>query len=171
MNETSYTYSREYRRQPAPDPIVETGFEGCHLWVPGHCVHWVQGMRANRSDQPGSFEPCTITAVALDGWFTLELAATGESRRYWTHNIAKLKILFGAVAVEINERWSVVHQRQPDWSATHYISITQNPRPCVFEEPTGELHEQLETHGGFSISGQEALRRIKERAEAAKEES
>jgi len=112
-----------------------------------------------------------ITEISFDGWFTLVLAEGGESLRYWTHDIEKLRVLFGEDRVEINERWSVIHQRQLDRTATNYISITQNPRPCVFEEPAGELHEQLGTHGGFSISGQEALRRIKERADAAKEES
>jgi hypothetical protein len=63
----------------------------------------------------------------------------------------------------------VIHQRLGGGS-TNYISITQNPRPCVFEEPDGELHELMETHGGFSISGEEALRRITERDESSKEE-
>ena len=142
----------------------------CQSWVPGHKVHWVQGMRSNRSDQPGSYVPCTITEISVDGWFTLVLEEGGESLRYWTHDIEKLRVLFGEDRVEINEHWSVIHQRQPDRTATNYISITQAPRPCVFEEPEGELHEQLETHGGFSISGEEALRRIKAR-EVSKEES
>jgi hypothetical protein len=127
-------------------------------------------MRSNRSDQPGSYVACTITDISVDGWFTLVLEEGGESLRYWTHDIEKLRVLFGEDRVEINEHWSVIHQRQPDRTATNYISITQNPRPCVFEEPEGELHEQLETHGGFSISGEEALRRIKA-SEASKEES
>jgi hypothetical protein len=127
-------------------------------------------MRSNRSDQPGSYVPCTITEISVDGWFTLVLEEGGESLRYWTHDIEKLRVLFGEDRVEINEHWSVIHQRQPDRTATNYISITQAPRPCVFEEPEGELHEQLETHGGFSISGEEALRRIKAR-EVSKEES
>ena len=143
----------------------------CQSWVPGHGVHWVQGMRSNRSDQPGSYVPCMITEISFDGWFTLVFTKTGETTRYWTHDIEKLRVIFGEERVEINEHWSVMHQRTSDGGATNYISITQNPVPCVFEEPTGELHEQLGTHGGFSISGQEALRRIKERAEAEKEES
>ena len=142
----------------------------CQSWVPGHGVHWVQGMRSNRSDQPGSYVPCMITEISFDGWFTLVFTKTGETTRYWTHDIEKLRVIFGEERVEINEHWSVVHQRH-DGGATNYISITKNPVPCVFEDPTGELHEQLGTHGGFSISGQEALRRIKERAEAEKEES
>ncbi|NCY17029.1 MAG: hypothetical protein EBX39_09710 [Actinobacteria bacterium] len=110
-----------------------------------------------------------ITEISVDGWFTLVLDEGGESLRYWTHDIEKLRVLFGEDRVEINEHWSVIHQRHGGGS-TNYISITQNPRPCVFEEPEGELHELLETHGGFSISGEEALRRIKAR-EASKEES
>jgi len=127
-------------------------------------------MRSNRSDQPGSYVACTITDISVDGWFTLVLEEGGESLRYWTHDIEKLRVLFGEDRVEINEHWSVIHQRQPDRTATNYISITQTPRPCVVEEPEGELHEQMETHGGFSISGEEALRRIRAR-EASKEES
>ena len=141
----------------------------CQSWVPGHKVHWVQGMRSNRSDQPGSYVACTITDISVDGWFTLVLAEGGESLRYWTHDIEKLRVLFGEDRVEINEHWSVIHQRLGGGS-TNYISITQNPRPCVFEEPDGELHELMETHGGFSISGEEALRRITERDESSKEE-
>lgn len=142
----------------------------CQSWVPGHGVHWVQGMRSNRSDTPGAYVACMITDISVDGWFTLVLAESGESLRYWTHDLEKLRVLFGEDRVEINQHWSVIHQRQPDRTATHYMSITQNPRPCVFEEPEGELHELMETHGGFSISGEEALRRIKA-SEASKEES
>ena len=135
----------------------------CQSWVPGHRVHWVQGMRSNRSDTPGSYVPCMIIDISVDGWFTLVLTDTGETRRYWTHDIEKLRVLFGEDRVEINEHWSVIHQRVPGGGSTNYMSITQDPRPCVFTDPDGELHEQLETHGGFSISGEEALRRIRAR--------
>lgn len=158
-------------RPPRPLEFVSLEPRRCRSWFPGHGVHWVQGMRANRADSPGSFVPCLITEVAIDGWFTLVLTGTEVANRYWTHDIEKLRVLLGEDHVEINEHWSVVHQRRSDGGATNYISVTQNPRPCVFEDPSEEPHEQLQTHGGFSISGAEVLRILRERAEAADDES
>lgn len=137
----------------------------CKSFGAGHRVHWVQGMRSNRDTEPGRFEPCEVIEASDDGWFTLVLTETGEERRLWNHDPDEVHELIGRKCLEINLRWSVLHQRQSSGGSTRYLSVRPVQSPCVFEEPSGPLHEQLLTHGGFSISGPEALRLLAEQAE------
>ncbi|MBU6328987.1 MAG: hypothetical protein KGR18_03415, partial [Acidobacteria bacterium] len=97
----------------------------------------------------------------------LVLLDTGERKRRWHHSVLALRSGVGR-RLRVHEGFSII--RFTDGSTSSPISISGSATPCVFEEPTGPLHEQLETHGGFSIPGPEALRLLAETAENAKEE-
>ena len=99
---------------------------------------------------------CAITEIYDDGWFTLELLDTGERKRRWHHSVPALHERVD-IRLRVNERYWII--RKVD-GPSNPISIYDEQTPCVFEEPTGPLHERLETHGGFSVSGPEALRLI-----------
>ena len=146
---------------------AESDPESCLTYAVGHRVHWVQGLRSVNNGEGKNHVACEITDVADDGWFTLVLLNTGERKRQWHHSVDALRDRVG-LRLRVHEDYSII--RKVD-GMSNPISIASTPNPCVFEEATGPLHEQMETHGGFSISGEEALRRIKERAEASKEEA
>ena len=136
--------------QPA-DPIPGVHAFGCLSFRPGHRVHWVQGLRsANERD---GHESCHVVAASEDGWFTLEMIHSGERRRVWHHSPEVIVARTGRV-LSFNEKWQTLR------GGGSVISIGFKASPCVHEEATGPLHERLETHGGFSISGPEALRLI-----------
>ena len=163
MTESNNTTSNTEPSEEA----AESDPESCLTYAVGHRVHWVQGLRSVNNGEGRNHVACEITDIGDDGWFTLVLLNTGERKRQWHHSVDALRERVG-LRLRVHEGYSIIRKVDGE---SNPISIASTPNPCVFEEPTGELHEQLETHGGFSISGQEALRRIKERAEAEKEES
>lgn len=137
---------------------------GCQSWGAGHRVHWIQGMRSNDSEQPGSYVACEVIDADDEGWFTVVITETGEHLRLWNHVPDRVRGLVGLDRLEINERWSVLHRRKLEGGSTTYVSVRDTRTPCVFEEPTGPLEEQLRTHGGFSIAGPDALRLLGEQS-------
>lgn len=148
---------------PTSAATDQVGATRCQSWAAGHLVHWVQGLRSANSSTE-RYVGCRVTDASDDGWFTLVVTATGEQFRYWTHDPAIARSLVGRRNLEVNHRWSILRQRTSEGSRSH-VSICSTPSSCVFEDPTGPLHEQLQTHGGFSISGPDALRLIDESGE------
>ena len=133
-----------YRRYARPSPaenVVHEESDNCRSWDGGHCIHFTQGMRANGAHGgTRSFVPCTITDATDDGWFTLVITDTGRTLRYWHHNPLRVQTLVGQSYVEVNETWSLIHQRAW-WGSSAYVSITRDPRPCstVREDDDGIL--------------------------------
>jgi len=134
------------------DPTIPIDPTRCQCWAAGHRVHWVQGLRAANS---GGYTACLITEADDDGHFTVIVRASGEELRLWHHDATRLRSLVDQPLVEINEQWWILRQN----SLGHW-SFRKTPSPCVFTEPSGPLHEQLQTHGGFSVSGPAALRML-----------
>lgn len=149
-----------------PPPSRADDHRPCRSFHVGHRVHWIQGLRSVNGGEGANQVPCEITDVTDDGWFTLVLLDTGERKRRWHHSVLALRSRVGR-RLCVHEGFSII--RFTDSSLSSPISISGTATPCVFEEPTGQLHEQLETHGGFSIPGPEALRLMAETAEQAED--
>ncbi len=147
-----------------PSIDVQVDAARCQSWAAGHRVHWVQGLRAANSSDTDPYVGCRVTDASDDGRFTLVVTATGEEFQYWNHDPVRVRSLVGRPNLEVNQRWSILRQRTNGGGSGH-VSIRTTPSSCVFEDPTGPLHEQLVTHGGFSISGPDALRLITESSE------
>ena len=143
------------------DTEIHVDMARCQSWAAGHRVHWVQGLRAANSSDTDPYVGCRVTEASDDGRFTLVVTATGEEFQYWNHDPVRVRSLVGRPNLEVNQRWSILRQRTSGGGGGH-VSIRSTPSSCVFEDPTGPLHEQLQTHGGFSISGPDALRLIAE---------
>ena len=122
------------RAVPSPaDGVIHEESENCRSWDGGHLVHSTQGMRANGAHGgTRSFVPCTVTEATDDGWFTLVITGTGRTVRYWHHNPLRVQTLVGQAYVEVNETWSLIHQRAW-WGSSAYVSFTSNPLPCSTE--------------------------------------
>ena len=160
--------------QPDPEPAIELPEERpsdlilpkpCLSYRPGHRVHWIQGLHSVNKGEDANHVRCSITEVDDDGWFTLVLLDTGERKRRWHHSVPALHER-ADLHLRVHERYWIIRKVS---GPSNPISIYDKPTPCVFEEPTGPLHERLETHGGFSIPGPEALRLIAESAEQAED--
>ncbi|MCD9624230.1 hypothetical protein [Rhabdothermincola salaria] len=123
----------------------------CESFRAGHRVHWVQGMRTFR-DPDARWLPARILGIDHDGWFDLEI--DGEVTRWWTHDPQRLadQAAKHNGQCEAQARYSIIRCFGP------YISVARTPTPCVFEPPTGDPMTDLETHGGFSISGADLAR-------------
>jgi hypothetical protein len=119
---------------PSPaDGVIHQESDNCRSWDGGHLVHFTQGMRANGAHRgTRSFVPCTVTDATDDGWFTLVIAGTGRTVRYWHHNPLRAQTLVGQTYVEVSETWSLIHQRAW-WGSSAYVSITSNPLRCSTE--------------------------------------
>ena len=143
-----------------PGTEIHVDMARCQSWAAGHRVHWVQGLRSANSDTD-PYVDCRVTDASDDGRFTLVVTATGEEFQFWNHDPVLVRGLVGRPNLELNQRWSILRQRTSGGWGSH-VSLRSTPSSCVFEEPTGPLHEQLQTHGGFSISGPDALRLIAE---------
>ena len=105
-------------------------------------------------DDENPYVAATITATHEDGWIDLDI--NGEPIRRWTHSPQRLTPLaehFQSVTVNLN--WSTLKL-----GPGYVVSITSAPTPCVYEDPTGTLVEQLETHGGFLIPGTQAIEEL-----------
>lgn len=146
--------------EPTIDVVIDA--TRCQSWAAGHRVHWVQGLRAANSSDTDPYVDCRVTDASDDGRFTVVVTATGEELHYWNHDPFRVRSLVGRSNLQINRRWSILRERTSGGGGSGHVSIRSTPSSCVFVDPTGPLHEQLQTHGGFSISGPDALRLIAE---------
>ena len=119
----------------------------CRSSAPGHKVHSVQAQRA----RDGSYEFCRVLDVEDDGWFTVE--QFGEVHRLWHHDAALVSdVVVPGFRGTANLQWCIVIFEH------NYMSLSDTGSLCVVNPPTGTPEQQLKTHGGFTISGLEALR-------------
>jgi len=127
----------------------------CGLYLPGHCVHWIQA-RLGWEDTENLPEEGRLVDVGSDG--TLIVDVGEEVRRLWNHQPERIS---DAAA----RRGDVVFH-QPRWGllaipqgASRYLFCVapseSSHRPCPVEAPTGTPAELLRTAGGFSIPANE----------------
>ena len=165
---TEPNFNEESADERATTPAIRTR-QSCQSFTAGHRVPWVQAQRARRADPPDHYIECEIIDASDDGWITVVLSSTGESIRFWNHEPQRLRHLVGLAGLEINPRWSILCRRYSGGRDT-FVSLGRTCDTCVFEEPTIDpaqdladaLFDRLQTHGGFTISGPEALRLLGE---------
>ncbi|HEV1998384.1 MAG TPA: hypothetical protein VGR61_09690 [Candidatus Dormibacteraeota bacterium] len=132
----------------------------CALYTPGHLVHWIQARIAREGD-PTKREDGTLVSVADNGWITVDVA--GEVRRFWTHDPVRARHNFEASGGQVGlPGVGLLHA--PTAEGRFCIRVAdeeQGVTPCASPSMAGSgragLVQQLMSHGGFSISGQEAL--------------
>ena len=153
------TDSTNNNSSPEPsEEMAESYPKPCLTYAIGHRVHWIQGLHSVNKGEDANHVPCEITEISDDGWFTLVLTRTGEQKRRWHHSVEALRDRVD-LRLRVHERYWIIRKVS---GPSNPISISKEHTSCVFEEPTGPLHERLETHGGFSVSGPEALRLTRE---------
>lgn len=125
----------------------------CGLYLPGHEVHWIQGIHSNdRGETPPV--PCRVLEIRDDGTVVVDLC--GERLELWSHDPVRLQALVDAHGSEgsYQERWRLLWI--PSEQGAYCVDVTpaSNPerRPCPPEPPScGTLAEQLREAGGFSV--------------------
>ena len=135
--------------------VVVSDSPACRGFFPGHMVHWVQARRS-WDKELGLNLPCVVTNCDEDGWLTVRVEGEPDDQFFWNHDPEKGRALIGRTNLLINTNYSLITSV---WamSSTH-LSVSTDVRSCVLESPEGLPHEQMESHGGFTISGPEALR-------------
>jgi hypothetical protein len=133
----------------------------CALYRPGHQVHFIQAKLSWEGD-PLKYRSGSLVSVEDDGWITVEV--DGAEVRVWNHEPARARHRIEAAG-------GLVVLREPHILATPsadgnaLFSISETVTACVppsaeaDNSPAG-LHKQVLTHGGFMISGIEAVRHL-----------
>ena len=154
----------------------------CGLYLPGHDVHWIQAKLAARSEvnpETGvreEFVPGKLLEVRQDGILVVETA--GVIRRLWNHDPKRFEDQAARNQGEVafHPRFNLMRTASkhtcltrvfgeprtvtlPSWRLL-CVADADNPdvRPCPETPPTGDPIDLARMAGGFSISGQEALR-------------
>jgi hypothetical protein len=137
----------------------------CGLYLPGHDVHWIQ---AKVSAKPDAIPPAPghLLEVKPDGLLIVE--SYGRLHRLWNHDPDRLERLVNANdgVVSYQPGFSLLRTSSESGNFLFCVGDAEHPakRPCPTEPPTGSLTELLEEAGGFSLPGNEVLRRLREEA-------
>jgi len=142
-----------------PDPLDHAI---CDLYKPGHQPHFIQAKLA-WEDDPAKYRNGTLMSVADDGWITVEVG--GELLRFWNHEPARARICFeqagGRVGVPGH---SLLHAPSTGGGNYCFSVSTDGPTPCAPPSTAGSspagLFQQAMSHGGFTVSGIEAVRHL-----------
>jgi hypothetical protein len=138
--------------------------EDCTSYSSGHRLHYIQGTRSS-----GQRADCRIRHIEPDGWVTVELLEddldetadgsvvyrAGSVVRCWVHDPVFLQAQlehFGTANNKISHKWRYL--AVANW---YPQSFSLAPSPCVTVDPAGDPVKDLQTHGGFVLSGQQAL--------------
>ena len=137
----------------------------CGLYLPGHDSHWIQVKLAGRNEpDPKTGEerapiPVRVVDVASDGFITIE--GDFGLKQLWNHDPGR--------TVEVATEYSEVGY-QPAFNLLRFVTEwgfkpacvaeLDSPKlqPCPELPPTGDPLSLLQTAGGFTISGTDALR-------------
>jgi len=136
----------------------------CKSFGAGHRLHYIQGNRSS-----GQRAACRIQSINPDGWVTVELLEEDVSEKggvrevhpagsvvqCWVHDPVFLSAQldhFGTADNQISHQWCYLGVA--NW---YPQSFSEEPSPCVTAEPVGDPVKDLETHGGFLLSGSQAL--------------
>ncbi|MGH7759404.1 MAG: hypothetical protein ACREN7_08845 [Candidatus Dormibacteria bacterium] len=138
--------------------MPETGPRGeCTLYVPGHQVHWIQGLHS--CSEPRHPIPGQIASIA-GGIVVVELE--GELRRYRHHQTSRLRRTVAALGPEVvvDEGWSILKVPNDADGVSTCFSIARAGQPwrrCRKDQlqhfDPRSLAERARTRGGFSVPG------------------
>jgi hypothetical protein len=134
----------------------------CALYAPGHRTHTIQAKLA-RDDDPAKYRNGTLVEVADDGWITVDV--DGKHFRFWNHEPARARICFKQAGGRVGlPGHSLLHAPHSEGRRYCFSVSDDGPTPCTLlstagSSPTG-LFEQVLSHGGFLVSGAEAVRHL-----------
>ena len=130
----------------------------CGLYLPGHQVHMIQGLRYSDPDHPRV--PGRLIDVADDGILVVEL--DDEIRRYWHHDPQAFALAASRTDndVELQARWSMLGTPTKKGYHPIYIADPDDHRGCPDTPPTGTALELLESAGGFLISASDLAEQL-----------
>ncbi len=129
----------------------------CGLYLPGHEVHWVQGLRsANDIETPR--EDGHLIAVEDDGTIVFKVGATIE--RAWNHEPQRIAT-FAAKSgdrVILQRRWHILGVPRGEGRTSLFcIGDPDDHRECPLEPPTGDPLDLLVETGGLSMRAADAI--------------
>jgi hypothetical protein len=131
----------------------------CGLYLPGHEVHWIQGLRCGNDLESPRIDG-TLISIEADG--TIVLKVDGRTERAWNHEPNRLAVLAARVEnhVTLQRRWGALRVPSPRGAYVFYIGDPDDHRQCPPTPPSGDPIELLIEAGGFSISMDEAIERF-----------
>lgn len=134
----------------------------CARYAPGHRTHLIQAKLARDAD-PAEYRHGTVMSVQDDGWITVDV--DGAALRFWNHDPAWVRCCFRESGGQVGlPGRHLLHALRGDGRRACICVSDHGPTPCgppstADSNPAG-LHHQALTHGGFLISGIEALRHL-----------
>jgi len=137
--------------------------KSCGLYLPGHEVHWIQGIHSNDEGEVPPV-PCTVVEVLDDGTTIVEIR--GERLELWTHDPERLRAIVAERARDASyqKRWRLLRIRyetattgvRGDYSIDVVPASDPDRRPCQAEPRHFDtLAERLLETGGFTIAASE----------------
>jgi hypothetical protein len=141
-----------------PDPIDHTI---CALYKPGHRPHFIQAKLSWQGD-PAKYRSGTLVSVDDDGWITVEV--DGETVRVWNHDPVRARHLIESSGGRVVLRDPQI-LATPSANGNYLFSIADAATACMPPSATADnspagLFEQVLSHGGFMVSGIEAVRNL-----------
>jgi hypothetical protein len=149
--------------KPSDRPIFvpTVDWKRCALYTPGHQPHLIQAKLA-RDVHPTEYRHGSVVSVQDNGW--IAVAVGSELLRFWNHDAARARRCFEESSGQVGlPGYGLLHAHHAH--GRYCISVSHDgPTPCAPPStagsgPTG-LFEQVMSHGGFIISGIEAVRHL-----------
>jgi hypothetical protein len=134
----------------------------CALYTPGHQTHLIQAKLA-RDDDPAKYRHGVVVAVQDDGWSTLDV--DGELLRFWNHDPQWVRRCFEEAGWQVGlPGYGLLHARSARGGRYCICVSADGPTPCAPPSAAGSsvagLVERVMSHGGFLVSGAEAVRQL-----------
>ncbi|MEI7624112.1 MAG: hypothetical protein WCJ88_11190 [Actinomycetes bacterium] len=136
--------------------VVSLDPHGCKAFTPGHQWHLIQ-VTHSWDDEGRLYQPCEVTACSTDGWLTVHVDGESDTRSLWTHDPDRGRSFVDGADPQINLGYSLLRNAEGN-----YLCFAKEISSCVVGATSGSLFDQLLSHGGFTVSGPEALRQALE---------
>ena len=150
--------------KPSRAPLDRVDHSRCALYTPGHQTHYIQTKLA-RDDDPAKYRMGEVLSVDIDGWIVVAVA--GELLRLWNHDPTWVRRCFEESGGRLGlPGWHLLHAASASGGRYCICVSDDGPTPCAPPSTGGAspagLFEQVLTHGGFLISGIEAVRHLRD---------
>ena len=132
--------------------VIRTDPKSCKAFTAGHQWHFIQVTHSWDHEQR-VYQPCAVTESSTDGWLTIHIEGESETRLLWTHDPERGRGFVDEANLEINLGYSLLRNAK-----NNYLCVAEEISSCVVDAASGSLFDQVLSHGGFIVSGPEALR-------------
>ncbi len=131
----------------------------CGLYLPGHEIHWIQGLRCG-NDIENRPVPGRLLEVTDSGDVTVEVQ--GEMLRFWNHEPERLAVYArradGRIGLQLP--WRALHVPFDGGGRLFDLGDPEDHRSCPAEPPSGDPLNPMRDTGGFTMSGPDATRQL-----------